>query len=129
MDTVPTTLTGLLLFVILLLPRFAYVIGKERNGTGQKPTAFRETAAVVAASVAAEIVVLVLFAILRTALPARWTPNVGALISDPGSYIRGAGTHPGHYGQVAIWGVAILAFATGLGYLAAIPAMRKVLGE
>jgi len=127
MSIVPTTLTSLVLFVVLLLPGFAYVIGKERNGTGQQPTSFRETAAVVAASVTVEILVLGLFAIIRTAWPAG-TPDIGALIRDPGGYLRGTGTEPGHYALVALWGAALLAFSVALAYLAALPAMRKFLG-
>ena len=50
MAIMPTTLTGLVLFVVLLLPGFAYVTGKERHTTGQRLSHFRETAAVVAAS-------------------------------------------------------------------------------
>jgi Family of unknown function (DUF6338) len=52
----PTTLTGLLLFVVLLLPGFAYLVGKERAGTERRTSPFRETVAVVAASVATELV-------------------------------------------------------------------------
>lgn len=44
----PTTLTGLLLFVVFLLPGFAYLVGKERNGTERQTSPFRETVAVVA---------------------------------------------------------------------------------
>lgn len=54
----PTTLTGLLLFVVLLLPGFAYLVGKERNGTERRMSPFRETVAIVAASVTCELVVL-----------------------------------------------------------------------
>jgi hypothetical protein len=32
----PTTLTGLLLFAVLLLPGFAYLVGKERAGTERR---------------------------------------------------------------------------------------------
>ena len=39
----PTTLTGLLLFVALLLPGFAYLVGKERHGTERRLSPFRET--------------------------------------------------------------------------------------
>jgi hypothetical protein len=88
MAFMPTTLTGLLLFVILLLPGFAYAIGKDRNGVSQGLTPFRETAAVVVASVSAELVVLSLFAIIRTIWPSV-TPNVGALVRNGGGYLRG----------------------------------------
>lgn len=121
----PTTLTGLLLFVVLLLPGFAYAIGKERNSVAQRPTPFRETAAVVAASVVFNLVVLALFAIIRTVWPTA-TPNVGALIRNAGVYLRGTPGQVGHYGQVGMWAAGMLAFAVLLAYLATLPQVRVV---
>ncbi len=121
----PTTLTGLLLFVVLLVPGFTYVTGKDRNCIGQKPTPFRETAAVIAASVSSELAVLVIFAVIRTRWPSQ-TPDVGALIRDNSSYLRGIQGHPGHYGQVALWAVGMLALSTVLAYLATMPQIRKL---
>lgn len=43
----PTTVSGLLLFVVLLLPGFAYQIGKKRRGSERTTSVLRETAAVV----------------------------------------------------------------------------------
>jgi Family of unknown function (DUF6338) len=125
MASVPTTLSGLVLFVVLLLPGFAYVVGKERHTTGQQLSAFRETAAVVAASVTFELIVIGLFAILRTLLPAQ-TPDIGALIRQSGNYIRGHGHQAGHYGQVAIWAAGMLALAVVLAYGATLPSVRKL---
>ena len=124
----PTTLTGLVLFVVLLLPGFAYVTGKERHTTGQRLSPFRETAAVVAASVSFELIVLVLFAVIRSLLPSH-TPDIGALIRDGGGYLRGHGRQVGHYGQVAIWAAGMLALAAALAYGATLPAMRKLGGK
>lgn len=121
----PTTLTGLLLFVVLLVPGFTYVTGKDRNCIGQKPTPFRETAAVITASVSSELAVLVIFTAIRTISPAQ-TPDVGALIRDSSSYLRGTEGHAGHYGQVALWAVGMLAFSTVLAYLATLPQTRKL---
>jgi hypothetical protein len=120
----PTTLTGLLLFVVLLLPGFAYVVGKERNGTGQQATPFRETAAVIAASVTFELIVLAIFAIIRTLWPSL-TPDVGSLIREGSGYLRGSRSHAGHYGQVAIWAIGMLAFSTLLAYLATLQKTRN----
>jgi Family of unknown function (DUF6338) len=108
---------------VLLLPGFAYVIGKERNGTGQKATPFRETAAVFAASVTFELIILTLFAVIRTLLPTL-TPDVGALIRHGGAYLRGTAGHAGHYGQVAIWATGMLVVAVFLAYLATLPDVR-----
>ena len=64
----PTTLSSLLIFVVLLLPGFAYLVGKERHGTERHTSPFRETVAIVAASVTSELTVLGLFA-ARAVLP------------------------------------------------------------
>lgn len=123
----PTTLTGLLLFVVLLLPGFAYLVGKERHGTERSLSPFRETVAIVAASITSEFVVLGLFAAIRALWPTA-TPNVGALIVNGGAYVGGTPGHPGHYKTVAVWGVVLLAAATLGAYLATKPGVRG-LGE
>jgi hypothetical protein len=120
----PTTLTGLLLFVVLLLPGFAYLVGKERNGTERKTSPFRETVAIVAASVTSEIAVLVLFAIVRGLWPSV-TPDVGALIRHGGVYLHGSDAVAGHYGQVAIWATGMLTLAVILAYAATAPLVRR----
>jgi hypothetical protein len=121
----PTTLTGLLLFVVLLLPGFVYVVGKERNGSGQQLTPFRETAAAVAASISFELIILAVFALIRTLWPSR-TPDVGALIRDSRGYLLGSRGHAAHYGQVAIWATGMLALSVILAYLATHPRVRKL---
>jgi hypothetical protein len=123
---VPTTLISLLIFIVLLLPGFAYLVGKERNGTGQHASPFRETVAVVAASVTSEITVLIVFAIIRRIWPSH-TPDVGALIRNPGAYLRGTSTAPGHYAQVTIWAAGLLALATAGAYWAANAKVRRAI--
>jgi hypothetical protein len=113
----PTTLTGLLLFVVLLLPGFAYLVGKERHGTERHTSPFRETIAVVAASVTSESAVLAAFAVLRWLLPS-WTPDAGALIHGGRAYA------PAHYQSLAAWGFGMLAIATALAYFATVPRVR-----
>jgi hypothetical protein len=119
----PTTLTGLLLFVVLLLPGFAYLVGKERHGTERSLSPFRETVAIVAASITSEFVVLGVFAAIGALWPTA-TPNVGALITNAGAYMGGTSAHPGHYKTVAVWGAALLAAATLGAYLATKPGIR-----
>jgi hypothetical protein len=114
----PTTLTGLLLFVVLLLPGFAYLVGKERHGTERHTSPFRETVAIVAASVTSEVIVLTGFAILRWRLPAR-TPDVGALVNHGSTYAAD------HYLSLAAWGFGMLAIAVLGAYLATMPGIRK----
>jgi Family of unknown function (DUF6338) len=124
----PTTLSGLFLFVVLLLPGFAFFVGRERHTSGQQFSAFRETAIVVAASLSSELIVLVIFTVLRVLLPGL-TPDVGALVRDSGGYLRGGGRQPGHYGQVAIWAVAMLAAAVALAYSWSVPEIRARVRE
>lgn len=114
----PTTLTGLLIFVVLLLPGFAYLVGKERHGTERHTSPFRETVAIVAASVTSEVVVLAGFAILRWRLPS-WTPDIGALVHHGSTYADG------HYLSLATWGFGMLAIAVLGAYVATMPEVRK----
>ena len=83
----PTTFTGLVLFVVALLPGFAYLVGKERNGTERHASPFRETVAVIAASVVSEIAVLCIFAVVRSIWPTG-TPDVGALVRSESAYLH-----------------------------------------
>jgi hypothetical protein len=110
----PTTLTGLLLFVVLLLPGFAYLVGKERAGTERRTSPFRETVAVVAASVATELAVIVMFQPL-------WSRSldVDLMIADFEAYWR---DHPA---LVFFWALGLLAVATILAYLATRPWVRS----
>jgi hypothetical protein len=114
----PTTLTGLLLFVVLLLPGFAYLVGKERGGTERHTSPFRETVAIVAASVSSEITVLILFALARWLWPSL-TPDAGALIHGGSTYLRD------HYREFAAWGTAMLLLSVALAYAATVPAIRR----
>ena len=107
----PTTLTGLLLFVVILLPGFAYLVGKERHGTERRLSPFRETVAIISASVASELVILLIFAGVRMLWPSE-TPNVGALLGQGALYLHGNRTHHGHYQIFAVSGGR----AAGLGY-------------
>lgn len=116
----PTTLSSLLIFVVLLLPGFAYLVGKERHGTERHTSPFRETVAIVAASVTSELVLLGLFAAVRAAFPS-WVPDVGALIR------HGGGTYTtSHYRSLAVLGLILLGASTGLAYLVTVPRVRRV---
>lgn len=86
---------------------------------------FRETVAIVAASITSELVVLAVFFAIRALWP-MITPNVGALIDHTTAYLRGTPRHPGHYGIVAAWGVMMLIAATLGAYLATKPKVRHI---
>jgi len=82
---VPTSLLGLLLFVVLLAPGFAYTLCRERLTAHRPVSAFRETVALVFVGVLCDAVALGVFAVLRVLGPG-WTPDVGALLRDPQGY-------------------------------------------
>jgi hypothetical protein len=115
----PTTLTGLLLFVVLLLPGVAYLVGKERHGTERHTSPFRETVAVVAASVTSELAVLGLFAAIPALFPS-WAPDVGALVRHGGGAYAAS-----HYRSLAVLGLIMLGASTGLAYLVTVPRIRR----
>jgi uncharacterized protein DUF6338 len=119
---VPTTLTGVLLFVVLLLPGFAYAVGRERAAVERKLPALRETASIVAASITFELVVLLVL------WPA-WSRAIdfNALNRSPGKYWQ---QHPA---LLAVWGLGMLGLAALIAYTAAKPNLRrrlsKIMGE
>ncbi|MEU4128178.1 DUF6338 family protein [Streptomyces wuyuanensis] len=108
----PTTLTGLLLLVILLLPGLTYVIIRERQGTERRLSPFRETGAVIFGSIVSELVVLTMFAIVRSRWP-QATPDVGKLIREGSTYAKA------HYAPLAVWALVLLLLASILAGLAA----------
>jgi hypothetical protein len=101
---IPSSLTGLLLFVILLLPGFSYNRIRARRRPDRQVTALQETVIIVTASLAALVVTGVLFAIIRALLPAV-TPDVRSALFSTHAYLQG------HYVQTAWWAVAFLAVA------------------
>lgn len=101
---IPSDLTGLLLFVILLLPGFAYNSVRARRRPDRQLTALQETVIIVTASLAALVATGVVFAIIRTLLPGV-TPDVRAALFSTHAYLQG------HYVQTAWWAVAFLAVA------------------
>ncbi|WP_435583452.1 DUF6338 family protein [Amycolatopsis thermoflava] len=110
----PSTLTGLLLFLVLLLPGFAYLVGKERTGTERRTSPFRETVAIVAASVAAELVVVTV-----SAAAWAWSVDLGRVLTDLPGYWR---EHPV---LLAGWAVGLLAASTALAFAATVPGLRR----
>lgn len=103
----PTTLTGLLLLVVLLLPGITFVAIRERGAPRQAQSPFRETATVATVSGLAILAVTVLFLIVRWALP-RHTEAVDELIR------RGWGPTRDHYPELAVWLIGALILATSI---------------
>jgi len=108
----PTTLTGLLLLIVILLPGITYVAIRERKTPEQRRSAFRETATVATVSIAANAAALGVFALVR----ARWpdaTPDIGKTIKNTETYLQN------NYAEVALWAVGILAGAIVIAAVAA----------
>lgn len=103
----PSTLLGLVVFVISLAPGLAYVLLHERGVPQRALSAFRETAMVVCVSLAADAVTLVLFATARTWAPGL-TPDVGALVRNPAGYLAV------RYIEVFWWSLGLLMTASAL---------------
>jgi hypothetical protein len=101
---IPSDLTGLLLFVILLLPGFAYNSVRARRRPDRQLTALHETVIVVTASLATLTAVGVVFAIIRALLPGV-TPDVRAALFSTHAYLQA------HYVRTTWWAVALLAVA------------------
>lgn len=108
----PTTVTGLVLLVVLLLPGLTFVIIRERRGSERRPTPFRETGAVVFCSVLTELATLILFAVARGLMPGL-TPDVGRLVREGADYARD------HYAELGWWVVGLLLFSCALAATAA----------
>ncbi|MCX4738117.1 DUF6338 family protein [Streptomyces antibioticus] len=100
----PTTITGLVLLVVLLLPGLTFVIVRERSGSDHRTTPFRETGIVVFGSVIAEIITLGLFGVIRVLMP-QLTPDVGRLIREGTVYARN------QYVAITWWAAGLLLFS------------------
>lgn len=114
----PSTLTGLLLFVALLLPGFVFVTVVRRERPESRPSALQETAAIVLASVLSELLVLAVFAVVHQIVPT-WTPTISQLIADPRKYLAA------NYLLTFTWTVALLVAACGVAWIAAIFVRRR----
>ncbi len=118
----PSTLAGLVLFVVALAPGLVFVLAQQRVAPHQTLSAFRETAVVVCVSIAVDAVVLAAFAGVRAIRP-HGTPDVGRLVRDPSVYLRES------YLLVFWWSVALLAVAVALAAWVGSGAARRALSR
>lgn len=100
----PTTVIGLLIFLVLLAPGLTYSTFRASSRPVVKPTALQEVSGIALRSAIFDGLALGVFAVLRTARPEA-TPDVGALIRTPDEYFRE------HYAQVTLWGTGLMALA------------------
>lgn len=120
--SVPSTVLGLVVFVVSLAPGLAFVLLRERVGSKEKLSPFRETAVVLCVSIAAAVATLAAFAIVRALAPSI-TPDVGRLVSDPAAYVRTS------YVVLFWWGAGLLAVATAGAGLAGAGVLRRVMAR
>jgi hypothetical protein len=103
---IPSDLTGLLLFAVLLLPGFAYNSVRARRRPIRQLTSLQETVIIVLASLVALLVTGIVFAVIRALLPGV-TPDIRALLFSTRHYLRA------HYVRTAWWVIAFMAAAIG----------------
>ena len=108
----PTTLLGLLLFVVLLAPGLTYSAYRAASVPVQKPSALRELGGIAIRSVIWDVVAIAALGAARAMAPSH-TPDIGALARDPGRYAQD------HAAYLFWWGVALLAIACLLGLMGA----------
>lgn len=100
----PTTLVGLLLFVVLLAPGFCYVLRKELARGSRTISPFRETVTLAVISLGCDAAVGAAFGMVRILLPSR-TQTSGHWFAPRQNYVRG------HYASLAWWGLSLLTAA------------------
>ena len=110
----PTTIAGLLIFVVLLTPGFVYLARIETRLPGREYSALRETATVVWVSLRTYGVVFAGFMTVRWRCPG-CVPDMQAFLSDPATYWSG------HTTEVVVSFVMLLSAAVGLAALVAVP--------
>jgi Family of unknown function (DUF6338) len=114
---VPQTLLGLFLFLVVLGPGYLYVRRSEQVRPTFSHSIFRETVAVIAASVACTGASLVLFFFIRVAFPSI-TPDIGAIVRDSETYFRS------EYDLVGYYGLGFYLVALAIAFAASHPAVR-----
>lgn len=108
----PTTLAGLLIFLVLLAPGLAYSTFRASSRPVIKPTTLQELSGIALRSALFNGLALALFAVVRVWLP-HATPDVGFLVRDPNGFVQE------HYAQLALWGTGLLAVACALAIVSA----------
>ncbi len=113
----PTSLLGLLLFVISVFPGIGYLLGREARHPTRDHNGFRETASIVFSGIIAVTIATFVFAGVRALAPSH-TPDVGELLRDPDPYISA------NLPYVSAWAVGILLLAAAGAYLSGFAAPR-----
>lgn len=108
----PTSLVGVIIFVVLLAPGVVFAAVREAQFPRRTRSPLRETASVVFTSAVTLIVASSVFGLVRVVTPKR-TPDIGLLVRDSHAFAAGS------YLSGLFWGLGVLAFACVLAALAA----------
>jgi hypothetical protein len=101
---IPSGLSGVLAFIVLLWPGFAYNSVRSRRRPDRQLTTLQETAVIVTASVTAVVLTAVPFGIIRAIWPGV-TPDLRSLLFRPRPYLQA------HYVSTGWWAAAFMAVA------------------
>ena len=115
----PTTTTGLALFVVLLAPGFIFLKRRQRWSPRRPASVFQETAEVALASLTAISVALCVYSAARVVTPRR-APDIGRWLREGGDYFVG------HYRSIVVWSACLLALACSLAFVAAELLSRRI---
>jgi hypothetical protein len=104
---VPTTLGGLLIFVLLLVPGFLHYVQRRSRVPQRSLSPLVETATLVTVSVATNAVAIAAFGLVRVLLPSH-TPDVRRLL------VEGTAYGAARLGYLLLWGGAVLLVSSTL---------------
>lgn len=104
----PSTLVGLLIFVISLAPGFVFLLALENRLPPRQLSTFRETISIAAVGLLCDFVALLVFSLAHQILP-KFTPDVGELIRSPGPYWQQ------NYDLILRWSAGLFALACLIG--------------
>lgn len=116
----PTSLVGLLIFVVLLVPGFLSYLQRRALVPSRALSPLAETATLTTVSMLTNLIALSVFAAARLVLPTH-TPDVGALITAPGTYVSA------HLPYLLAWATGLLGVSCVLGV--AVGARSSILGR
>jgi hypothetical protein len=106
----PSSFTGLVLFVLLLAPGFTFAAQRERRAPRRQRSAFGETVLLGLTSFLCDIAALLVFGALRATIPDH-TPDVGMLVRERRTYFDA------NYAYITWWVVGLLALACAFGFV------------
>lgn len=114
---IPSSLTGVLAFLLILGPGYVFVRRIEVLEALYRVSPFRETVSIVFASLSCNLGALLLFGIVRIVFPSI-TPDIGALVRQGQSYWAA------DYGRINAYGLVVYGVALAIAFVASHPKVR-----